>query len=244
MDFIKKICLIVFGVISYSSISYAEKFTFSAIENLPDQAIGVLVMKEVYKQLGHELDVRLMPGLRAQESANNGVVDGEVMRIFAYGDQTPNVIRVPTPYYSVKTVAYRLKGSDVDVKSKDDLNRYKSIIVRGVKHTDKITRNIDNKNVKVIDNPEAMMRFLNKGRAQLALTNPLEGDLVIKKLGYNSLELIEPPLAELPLYHYVHKDHAELVPLIDQKLIELKANGQLDVLLEKSEEVVLNNWSK
>lgn len=244
MDFIKKICLIVFGVISYSSISYAEKFTFSAIENLPDQAIGVLVMKEVYKQLGHELDVRLMPGLRAQESANNGVVDGEVMRIFAYGDQTPNVIRVPTPYYSVKTVVYRLKGSDVDVKSKDDLNRYKSIIVRGVKHTDKITRNIDNKNVKVIDSPEAMMRFLNKGRAQLALTNPLEGDLVIKKLGYNSLELIEPPLAELPLYHYVHKDHAELVPLIDQKLIELKANGQLDVLLEKSEEVVLNNWSK
>lgn len=244
MDFIKKICLISIGAIIYSPISYAEKYTLSAIENLADQAIGALILKEIYQQLGHELDVRFMPGLRAQQSANDGVVDGEVLRIYAYGDQTPNVIRVPTPYYAIKTVVYRRKGSDVDVKSKDDLSRYKSVIVRGVKHTDIITRNVDRKNISVLDSPEAMMRFLHKDRAQLAVTNLLEGNLVIKKLGYNNLERIEPPLAYLPLYHYIHKDHAELVPLIDQKLIELKINGQFDVLLEKYEEEVLSSWPK
>jgi len=58
MGLLNKVLLFVLGIASFSLTAYAEKYTFSAIDGLPDQAIGVLVMKEVYKQIGHELDER------------------------------------------------------------------------------------------------------------------------------------------------------------------------------------------
>ncbi len=239
---IQKVNLIFF-LITLSTTADAEKFVFSAIDKLPDQAVGIIVITEIYRQIGHDLNVLLMPGLRAQQSANSGAVNGEVMRIFAYGEQTPNVVRVPTSFYSVKTVAYKLKGNDINVQTKEDLIHYKSVIVRGVRHTEKITRAIDRQNVHFTDSPEAMMRFIQAGRAQLALTNPLEGMLLVKNFGFTDLELIGPTLAYEPLYHYVHKDHVELVPLINQKLQELKASGELDILVRKSEAEVISNWS-
>ncbi|EFP96545.1 substrate-binding periplasmic protein [Vibrio caribbeanicus] len=241
MGTIRSIIIVALSV-AFCSYANSTTFTFASIEKLPEQVISARVMTAIYDELGYGLVVKEMPGLRAQESANSGSVDGEIARIFAYGEQTPNVIRVPTPYYSLKTVAYSIDGSSIKVANKDDLNRYKSVIVRGVKHTDKITQDVDPKKVKVMDNAEAMMKFLHKGRAQLALTNPLNGSLTLQKLGYTNIDLAGPPLATLDLYHYIHKDKAELVPIIDKKIIEMRDNGKLQKLLEKTEADVLNNW--
>ena len=164
MGTIRSIIIVALSI-AFCSYANSTTFTYASIEKLPEQVISARVMTAIYDELGYGLVVKEMPGLRAQESANSGSVDGEIARIHAYGEQTPNVIRVPTPYYSLKTVAYSIDGSSIKVANKDDLNRYKSVIVRGVKHTDKITQDVDPKKVKVMDNAEAMMKFLHKGRA-------------------------------------------------------------------------------
>lgn len=235
--------LFLFFSVTLTSVNLkAEDYLFSAIEKLPDQAVAAIVMAEVYRQLGLNLDVAFMPGLRAQKSASLGYVDGEVMRIFSYGDETPNVLRIPTPFYNVKTVAYVNKGSNIIIRNKQHLGRYTVAIVRGVKHTDSVTKHLHRKNVKLLNDPQTMINFLMHGRADVALTNPLEGMLALKSLGADNLELVQEPLATFPLYHYVHKRHAEIVPLLDSKVLELKRNNELERLFRQSEQQIIDGW--
>ncbi|RSD31932.1 substrate-binding periplasmic protein [Vibrio pectenicida] len=244
MDIIKRIFLVAVGLISCSSSVLADEYTFASLANHPEQTISGKIMTEIYGQLGYAIEVTPLPGLRAQSAANSGKVAGEVARIWEYGDQTPNVIRVPTAYYSLKTVGYALSNSGIKVNNKEELSQYKVVIIRGVKHTAGITRDMKKSSIEIVDSPESMMQSVSNGQAQIALTNPLLGSILVKQLGENKMELVGPSLAQLGLYHYIHKDHAELVPIINQKIIELRNSGELDNMIAKYEADVLSNWPK
>ena len=99
----------------------ANELTFASIQGLVEQKVGAIVLPKVYARLGYKVEIKPLPGKRAQKSANMGTVDGEIMRIFAYGEETPNTIRVPTPYYELETTAFARRGSGVEIKNKSDL---------------------------------------------------------------------------------------------------------------------------
>ncbi|CAM3904581.1 substrate-binding periplasmic protein [Vibrio aquimaris] len=242
MDLKKKLFLVAVALISYSSSVRADEYTFASIANLPEQMISTKIMTEIYGQLGYYIEVTPLPGLRAQSAANSGKVVGEVARIWGYGDQTPNVVRVPTAYYSLKTVGYALSNSGIKVHNKEELSQYKVVIIRGVKHTAEITQDMEKSNIEIVDSPESMMQSVSNGQAQIALTNPLLGSILVKQLGENKMEQVGPSLAQLGLYHYIHKDHAELVPIINKKIIALRDSGELDAMIAKYEAEVLSSW--
>ena len=242
MDLKKKLFLVAVGLISCLSSASAEEYIFASLANHPEQTISTKIITQIYGQLGYDIEVTPLPGLRAQSAANSGKVAGEVARIWEYGDQTPNVIRVPTAYYSLKTVGYALSNSGIKVNNKEELSQYKVVIIRGVKHTAGITRDMEKSSIEIVDSPEAMIQSVSNGQAQIALTNPLLGSILVKQLGENKMELVGPSLAQLGLYHYIHKDYAELVPIINKKIIELRDSGELDTMIAKYEEEVLSNW--
>jgi ABC-type amino acid transport substrate-binding protein len=84
------------------------------------------------------------PGNRAQYAADSGMQDGEIMRIATYGNEALNTIRVPTPYYYLETMPFVLKNSDIVINSKQDLAQYRVAKIRGVKHTNNITKGLKN----------------------------------------------------------------------------------------------------
>ncbi len=222
----------------------AKTYHFAYIYGLVDQEVSVIIMDKVYQRLGLGFQATPLPGLRAQQQANSGAVDGEVMRIFAYGGQTPNVIRVPTPFYSVITMGYVKKGSNIKVLDKSSLASYKLVKVLGVKHTDLISDEVDPKKIYNAHDPLKMMRYLQSGGAQIALTNPLEGTVVLKQLGYNNIIPLEKALAKQPLYHYLHKKNQHLVPLVDDMLQKLKASGELADIIHEAEQTVIKRRTK
>ena len=73
-------------------------------------------------------------------------------------------------------------------------------------------------NVTDIQSTESMMKFLQKGRADVALTNTVDGNLIIKKLGYTNIIPIDKPLAVLDLFTYIYEDHKALVPTVDAQV--------------------------
>ncbi|AQS39013.1 hypothetical protein Sps_03898 [Shewanella psychrophila] len=117
-----------------SSKGIAADFDFVSIEKLIEQEVGRVIIPKVYSKLGIEITITPMPGKRAQQMANSGSKDGEIMRIYSYGNETPNTIRVPTPYYYLETMAFIKQGSDVVINSRKDLHNYRLAKVRGVKH--------------------------------------------------------------------------------------------------------------
>jgi ABC-type amino acid transport substrate-binding protein len=215
-----------------------NNYQFASIEYLIEQEIGRIVLPKIYKNIGIDIVVVPLPGQRAQFEANVGIKDGEIMRIWTYGDENKQSIRVPTPYYYLETMAFILKDSQIDIRNKDDLKKYRLAKVRGVKHTNNITKGLSN--VYEMNSTENMFRMLNNGKIDVVLTNTLDGNLVLKRLGFDNIVSINKPLAVLPLYHYVFEKHKVMVPLIDSEILRLKNSGVLAQMILLAEQKVTN----
>jgi len=221
----------------FVALANAEEYHFVSINNLIEQEVGRIVLPQVYKSLGIDITIIPMPAKRAQYEATSGNSDGEIMRIFTYGLENPTTHRVPTPYYYLQTMAFIKKGSGVKISNKNDLSRYVIAKVRGVKHTNNITKGLTN--IYDLNTTKQLMRFVEKGRADVALTNTVDGLMALKELGIDTIVPSEKPLATLDLFHYIHEDHKDLIPRIDAKIKEIKSSGELKIMIKEAENAVI-----
>lgn len=226
-----------FGVASKDSPPKPD-FHFVSIEFLIEQEVGRIVLTQIYQNIGLTIDISPLPGDRAQFVARSGNKDGEIMRIWTYGEENESLIRVPTSYYYLETMPFIMTGRNIFVSSSNDLKNYKLAKVRGVKHTNNITKGLTN--VYEMNSTENIFKLLRSGRVDIALTNTLDGNLVLSRLGFDNVEALSSPLAELPLYHYIHEKNKHLVPLIDKEIKRLKERGELSELISSAEKVVIN----
>ncbi len=152
-----------------------------------EQEVGRVIIPKIYEKLGLTVTITLFPGKRAQAEATSGAKDGEIMRIFTYGENNPTVVRVPTPYYSLETMGFVKKGSDIVITNKEDLAKYQVVKVLGVKHTDNITAEMSPNQITNMSSTDKIMMAVLKGRADVALTNTTDRLIIIKKFGFDEL---------------------------------------------------------
>lgn len=217
--------------------AFAEEYHFASIENLVEQEIGRIVLPRIYQKLGINITITPLPANRAQTEARKGIKDGEIMRIWSYGGENPTTIRVPTPYYYLETMCFIRKDSGISIRTIDDLRPLKIAKIRGVKHTNNITTGMPH--VFDMDNRIAMMKVLENGRVDVAITNTIDGLQIIQKGKFSNVINSGKPLAVLKLYHYIHESHKDLVPKIDEVIIKMKENGELETLINEAEKEVL-----
>ena len=232
----KRICTLLLLLMTH--LSSAETYHFVSINNLIEQEVGRIIIPQIYDKLGISITITPLPGKRAQFEATSGTSDGEIMRIFTYGTENNTVVRVPTPYYYLETMAFVRKDRNITIKSKEDLKNYKVVKVRGVKHTNNITQG--HESLVDLNTTEQIMKFLDKGRADIALTNTVDGLMVIKDLGLKDIVKISDPLATLDLYHYIHEDHQHLIPKVDAVIKQMIASGELENLIQDAEIAVID----
>ena len=219
------------------TIAQYPHYNFASIELLIEQEVGRIVLSKIYNNIGLNITISPLPGKRAQYAANYGNKDGEIMRIWTYGDENPNSIRVPTPYYYLETMPFVLKNSDIKIETKEALANYRLTKIRGVKHTNNITKGLSN--IYEMSSTEDMFKLLLSGKVDVVLTNTIDGNLALTRLGLNNVISMNKPLARLPLYHYIHKKNQSLIPLIDKEIKRLKDNGQLAQLIFLAEQDVI-----
>jgi len=225
-------------LLAISNNCLAKDYYFVSINHLIEQEVGRIVIPKIYENMGLSVSIEPMPGKRAQSLATSGEKDGEIMRIYTYGIENPTTIRVPTAYYYLETMAFIRKDSGVVINHESDLRKYQVAKVRGVKHTNNITQGM--KNVISLNNTEQIMKFLKVGRADVVLTNTLDGMVVINRLGYENIIPLDKPLAVLELYNYIHEKNKALIPKVDSMIKVMKANGELQEIIDRAEELVLN----
>ena len=228
------ICFIItVNAYAYLPSLYGHQYHFTAIENLVEQEVGKQILPEIYRSIGLDIKISSMPANRAEALATSGRVDGEIMRIWSYGEENPTTVRVPTAYYSLETMPFVMTKSGIVINTKADLNQYRVAKVRGVKHTNNITQGLDH--VFESKNTETMFKLLKAGKVDVVLTNTLDGLIVLKQMNMKGITPMPEPLKSLPLYHYIHTSKAYLVPLIDKAIKVSKASGKLESLVKKAE---------
>lgn len=223
----------------FSGVSYAEKYQFVSINYLIEQEVGRIVLPKIYDKLGIDINITPLPGKRAQLHATSGISDGELMRIFSYGEENPTMHRVPTPYYYLETMAFIKKGSGVQINNKEDLSKYRIAKVRGVKHTNNITKGL--LHVYDFNTTKQSMMFVMLGRADVVLTNKIDGLIVLKKYEIDNVVPTGKPLATLDLFNYIHEDHKDIIPRVDAMIKKMKASGELNRIIKNAEEIVIKN---
>jgi len=191
------------------------------------------ILTELYARLGYDIEIRPMAAGRAAIESTSGQVDGDVGRIRSFNADAPDLIRVPTPFYRGYTAAFVRMDSGIDAIGKEDLPKYRVARIRGVVNTNLLTEGVER--VTDFGDLETMFRFLELGRADVAVTNTIGGGITLSNLGMTDIGPLEPPLETRDFYHFIHRRHEALVPTLDALIREMTASGELGRLTREIE---------
>jgi ABC-type amino acid transport substrate-binding protein len=78
---------------------------------------------------------------------------------------------------------------------------------------------------------DQLMQMLASGRIDVAVNDRFSGVLVNKKLRLDTVvRPLSPALEHIPLYHFLHERHRDLVPRVEKVLRDMEASGELERL--------------
>lgn len=191
-----------------------------------------LLVKELGKRLGQAVELVRLPPERALYSLNNGLSDAELPRIAGLETTYPNIIRVDEPLLDYNFVAF-IRGTSSDVCGEwDDLSGHRVGYLVGWKIFE---ANVPRQaSVSKLTKPPLLFRMLEEGRIEAALYERYAGRDQIAKGGFPDLNECPTPLAVRPMYMYLNKGHAELVPRVSEVLRQMKADGTYDRIVKET----------
>lgn len=192
-------------------------FTNEAGTGLVDVVAG-----EAFRRAGLKIKLIQLPAERALINANAGIEDGEVSRVAGIEKAYSNLVPVPEKLVDHHFVAFT-RNATLNNITWESLQPYTVGYIRGYKIVEK---NVPSgTRISTANDAEQLFTMLDLGRIDIAIYRRWEGQAIAKKLGIQKLRIIEPSLAEAGIYIYLHKKHADKIPLIASALREIKAEG-------------------
>jgi polar amino acid transport system substrate-binding protein len=211
----------------------ADSLVVSHMVDDPVSAKVFPILREAYRKIGQDLSAAKMPRERAIVAADRGETDGDVMRIAGIDKLYPNLVQVPEPVTRFHIVAFTT-GFSFKVDGWESLRPYSLCILRGMKAAEQPTEGMQR--MFANSNDQAIL-MLRSGRCEVAvLGHEVWPD--IDRLQAGPLRAVEPPIVSIPLFHYVNRRHAELVPKLTEALQRMRADGTIAALLSVDERAI------
>lgn len=187
------------------------------------------IVRAAYKEIGIDVVYKTYPAERALQLSNKGISDGELVRIEGIEAKYPNLIRIPVSHVTAEQMAF---GTDASVRISGwpGLKGKRIAFHRGYKVAESNTIGM---NRHIVSSDTAAFKMLSAGRMEIAIANRFSGQKMIRELGLKNVVMLVPPLQANPLFHYLHKKHAALVPKITAAMQRLKTSGQMAEILKK-----------
>lgn len=180
--------------------SISELYTYPGI---------IDVLEKAYAITGHQVQFITMPAKHSlYETDHQQWLDAEAVRTREAGDRLNNYIRIPVPVHQLKISAF-VRDRHLPVNGWKSLRPYKIVTVRGYVT---IEHHLAGYNLVLMDNDTQALKMLDTGRVDVAVTGKQMGESALTKIESNNIHLLDPPLATLPLYHYLNEKHWALVP--------------------------------
>lgn len=194
----------------------------STIANVAGLEETVETVRKAYRKIGYETEIHKMPAQRALFESNSGEsIDGELARTLHAQSFLPSLIKIPVRLTSIEASVFT-KNTSLEVKSWEDLKDYNVTSVRGYVLIQKKLSHIKGLQ-EVIDEDQAL-KFIENGRADLAVLIKKIGLASIKTLELKDIKVLEPPLESIPIYHFIHSKHKDLVPALTKAMKEVTGN--------------------
>lgn len=184
-----------------------------------------------FQRVGVTAVVREVSPERSAVLANEGTTDGDVGRSSGLEKNYPNLIQVPEPIYQYAPTAFSYKRFDV-AGGWESLRSHTVCIRRGLRQTELRTRDLPR---QILADEATMLRMLAAGGCDVAI---MERNNMLARAAMMAdppLQRLLPPMEVMPLYIYLHKTHAALVPKVAAALRQMRADGTMHKLLGEGE---------
>ena len=213
-----------------------EKLTLVTVDNSTDTVVSEVIVTEAYRRLGIEILIKKYPGERALRLANHGEVDGEVQRIAAVKDKYRNLIQVLPPINYLEASVFS-RSLNFEPTGWNSLRPYGIGLIRGIKFAE---NNTEGMNRHLVSDYLPLFKMLDKGRFDIVVTPRINGLFHITKAGFGNIRELRPPITHFDLFHYLHKNRADLVPQISAVLQTMQASGELEMIRRHVMSVLLD----
>jgi polar amino acid transport system substrate-binding protein len=198
-----------------------------------------LIYAEAFKRMGIALELQVSPTRRISLLADEGTLDGDVLRVHGYAASHPNQVRVEMSVFDVVFSIYGVNPTVgltrlEDLASTNLLAEYR----RGVEICAMaLARQLPPGRLSEVTTAEQGLRKLLAGRTDLYCENDLvvTSTLLAPEFGN------APPLRRLldlgrsPLYPYLHKKHAALAEPLAATIGRMKAEGLIEAFRNQAE---------
>ncbi len=188
-----------------------------------------LLLDEIFLRLELNHELVWLPAQRSLAYTNSGAYDGNLARTALIEKNNPNMLRIPEPVYEFDFMVYS-RNRDLQVNGWDSLDPYVVGIISGWKI---VERNVAGaKLVTSVNDYEQLFNLLDRGRVDVAILDRVMGGWKLKQLGLD-IRALEPPLATQPMYIYLHKRHADLVPRMTRVIRQMKNDGSFGAIYSR-----------
>ncbi|MFZ6861516.1 substrate-binding periplasmic protein [Undibacterium sp. Ji67W] len=206
------------------------------IEKDPATSIAEKIIETAYQRLGFHIFINYLPGERSLRSANNGETDGELYRKLGMERDYPNLVIVPVPLLIYDIVIFS-NGTNFVVNGWESLRPYTIGFVKGIKIIEQNTVGMRLESAPTLR--QAFQKML-LGRSDLVVANRASGLDALNEMKQSEITMLSPSLTIFPVFHYLNKKHAELVPA----LTEILQKMQKDKTLENIQNSVMAEWQR
>ncbi|WP_120497147.1 ABC transporter substrate-binding protein [Kiloniella sp. EL199] len=204
-----------------------KELVISRLNSTDGDIVISYVLEKIYSRIGYNVSFADYPGRESLENANAGITDGENMRRAGLESEYPNLIQLAYPHVDLSFRIYtnREKGFLTTV---DSWKNKRIGIEEGVLISEEVTKGL---NPSLYSSVGDMFKQLDAGNVDVVIATDLIGGLeVLKNFKGKNIRTHGPALKVVSLFHYLHKRHADLVPVLNKEIELLRKNGELDKL--------------
>jgi len=181
-------------------------------------------VREAYQKIGYQIEILPMPAKRSLYQARESEsIDGELARTVGAAGYLPKHILIPVPVAYLKVAAF-VNNTELSIHSWSDLKDYKVAAVRG--HLASEKRLAEHQAANFLNDAEQALTMLERGRADVAILPLGVGLYWIKKNRHRELTIPPTVIEEIPMYHFLHSRHQDLVDPLSQAMAELREQAQ------------------
>lgn len=190
------------------------------------------LIKAVFREVGVEAEVLVYPGAseRSLRNADEGIDDGQALRVAGLQKIYPNLIQVPEPVIMNDFVAISARHQFA-TPGWDALKPYSVSYIIGWKIFES---NVPAATVQTpVREADQLFTLLARDRVDVVLYERWQGLAQAHAAGIKA-RVMDPALVSVPMYMYLHKKHAALVPRVAQALVRLKSNGTYQRIVDST----------
>lgn len=200
-------------------LSAADASPYSA----PDgSGVADRIVREAFRRAKVSVRVLYAPSERSLVNANEGIVDGEYLRVAGLEKKYPNLVMVPESICEYEFTAFA-RDPGIRVKGWKSLRPYNVGYITGWKILEENVTGV--KSLTTVRNEDALFELLGSGRVDLVIFERFRGESHLRRMGSVGIRPLSPPLARREMHLYLNREHESVVPRVARALRQMKRDG-------------------